>query len=101
MLPKLQAQGSRVLIFSQMARMLDILEDYCWYKGWKYCRIDGQTPHEDRDRQVQEYNAEGSEKFIFMLSTRWIIFSLFHFTSNFIHLSGLVVLGSTCTQQTW
>ena len=32
--------------------------------------LDGQTPHEDRDRQIQEYNAEGSEKFIFMLSTR-------------------------------
>ena len=38
LLPKLQAQGSRVLIFSQMARMLDILEDYCWFRGWKYCR---------------------------------------------------------------
>ena len=70
LLPKLQEQGSRVLIFTQMSRMLDILEDYCWYRGWKYCRIDGQTPHEDRDRQIQEYNAEGSEKFIFMLSTR-------------------------------
>merc|ERR1712130_787338 len=70
LLPKLQEQGSRVLIFTQMSRVLDILEDYCWYRGWKYCRIDGQTPHEDRDRQIQEYNAEGSEKFIFMLSTR-------------------------------
>ena len=70
LLPKLQEQGSRVLIFTQMSRILDILEDYSWYRGWKYCRIDGQTPHEDRDRQVQEYNAEGSDKFIFMLSTR-------------------------------
>ena len=35
-----------------------------------YSRIDGNTPHEDRDKQIQEYNAEGSEKFIFMLSTR-------------------------------
>jgi len=69
-LPKLQEQGSRVLIFTQMTRILDILEDYCWFRGHKYCRIDGQTPHEDRDRQIQEYNAEGSEKFIFMLSTR-------------------------------
>lgn len=70
LLPKLQEQGSRVLIFTQMSRVLDILEDYCWFRGWKYCRIDGQTPHEDRDRQIQEYNAEGSEKFVFMLSTR-------------------------------
>merc|ERR1712012_272063 len=70
LLPKLQEQGSRVLIFTQMTRILDILEDYCWFRGHKYCRIDGQTPHEDRDRQIQEYNADGSEKFIFMLSTR-------------------------------
>merc|ERR1711953_767597 len=69
-LPKLQEQGSRVLIFTQMTRILDILEDYCWYRGWKYCRIDGNTPHEDRDKQIQEYNKEGSEKFLFMLSTR-------------------------------
>ena len=40
--------GSRVLIFTQMTRILDILEDYCWYRKWKYCRIDGQTPHEVR-----------------------------------------------------
>merc|ERR1719445_1707451 len=69
-LPKLQEQGSRVLIFTQMTRILDILEDYCWFRGHKYCRIDGQTPHEERDTQIQAYNAEGSEKFVFMLSTR-------------------------------
>ena len=40
--------GSRVLIFTQMTRILDILEDYCWFRKWKYCRIDGQTAHEVR-----------------------------------------------------
>ena len=45
--------GSRVLIFSQMTRMLDILEDYCCWRGYQYCRIDGQTPHEER--QVPYY----------------------------------------------
>ncbi|XP_054738222.1 chromatin-remodeling complex ATPase chain Iswi [Anastrepha obliqua] len=70
LLPKLQAQGSRVLIFSQMTRMLDILEDYCLWRNYQYCRLDGQTPHEDRNRQIQEYNADNSSKFIFMLSTR-------------------------------
>ena len=70
LLPKLQSQDSRVLIFTQMTRVLDILEDYCWFRGHNYCRIDGQTPHEDRDAQIQEYNAPGSSKFIFMLSTR-------------------------------
>ncbi|KAK7788863.1 hypothetical protein R5R35_007891 [Gryllus longicercus] len=70
LLPRLQEQESRVLIFSQMTRMLDILEDYCHWRGFHYCRLDGQTPHEDRQRQINEYNAPGSEKFIFMLSTR-------------------------------
>merc|ERR1719183_2116599 len=50
--------------------MIDILEDYCNIRGFKYCRIDGQTSGDDRESQIQEYNAEGSEKFIFMLSTR-------------------------------
>lgn len=40
--------GSRVLIFSQMTRMLDILEDYCMWRNYGYCRLDGQTPHEER-----------------------------------------------------
>ena len=43
LLPKLQARDSRVLVFSQMTRLLDILEDYCLYRGYQYCRIDG-TP---------------------------------------------------------
>uniref|UniRef100_A0A0K0E265 Chromatin-remodeling complex ATPase chain Iswi n=1 Tax=Strongyloides stercoralis TaxID=6248 RepID=A0A0K0E265_STRER len=70
LLAKLKDQGSRVLIFSQMSRMLDLLEDYCWWRGYQYCRLDGQTSHEDRQRSIDEYNAPGSEKFIFMLTTR-------------------------------
>jgi Helicase conserved C-terminal domain len=38
--------------------------------GYKYCRIDGNTSGEDREMQIDAYNAEGSEKFIFLLSTR-------------------------------
>lgn len=70
LLPKLQSRGSRVLIFSQMTRMIDIMEDYCMYRGFQYCRIDGNTSGEDRESQIDEYNREGSEKFIFLLSTR-------------------------------
>lgn len=70
LLPKLQEQGSRVLVFSQMTRMLDILEDYCHWRCYNYCRLDGNTPHEDRQRQINEYNEPNSKKFIFMLSTR-------------------------------
>ncbi|CAD5232023.1 unnamed protein product [Bursaphelenchus xylophilus] len=70
LLAKLQKQGSRVLIFSQMSRMLDILEDYCVWRGHKYCRLDGQTAHDLRQSQIDEFNREGSEKFLFMLTTR-------------------------------
>lgn len=41
--------GSRVLIFSQMTRVLDILEDYCMWREFEYCRLDGNTPHEARE----------------------------------------------------
>ncbi|VDP46128.1 unnamed protein product [Echinostoma caproni] len=70
LLARLKEQGSRVLIFSQMTRLLDILEDYCLWRGHDYFRLDGQTRHEDRQVYIDEYNRPGSTKFIFMLSTR-------------------------------
>ncbi|KAH6613791.1 SNF2 family N-terminal domain-containing protein [Chaetomium sp. MPI-SDFR-AT-0129] len=70
LLKRMQSQDSRVLIFSQMSRLLDILEDYCVFRGYKYCRIDGSTAHEDRIAAIDEYNKPGSEKFIFLLTTR-------------------------------
>ena len=69
-LTRMKKQGSRVLIFSQMSRVLDILEDYCVFREHKYCRIDGSTAHEDRIAAIDEYNKPGSEKFIFLLTTR-------------------------------
>lgn len=70
MLRRLKAAGSRVLIFSQMSRMLDILEDYAVMRDWQYCRIDGQTEHADRIKAIDNYNDPGSEKFLFLLTTR-------------------------------
>lgn len=69
-LVRMKKQGSRVLIFSQMSRVLDILEDYCVFREHKYCRIDGSTAHEDRISAIDDYNKPGSEKFIFLLTTR-------------------------------
>mmetsp|Transcript_41985 Transcript_41985/g.48502 ORF Transcript_41985/g.48502 Transcript_41985/m.48502 type:complete len:1161 (+) Transcript_41985:146-3628(+) len=70
LLKKLKEKGSRVLIFCQMTRVLDILEDYCRFIGHQYCRIDGNTTGEMRDSQMDVFNAEGSSKFLFLLSTR-------------------------------
>ncbi|KAI8337177.1 SNF2 family N-terminal domain-containing protein [Chlamydoabsidia padenii] len=70
LLSRFKAQGSRVLLFSQMSRVLDILEDYCWWKGYEYCRIDGQTNQEERVDAIDDYNRPDSDKFIFLLTTR-------------------------------
>ncbi|KAK6122620.1 hypothetical protein DH2020_043635 [Rehmannia glutinosa] len=70
LLPKLKERDSRVLIFSQMTRLLDILEDYLMFRGYYYCRIDGNTGGEDRDAYIEAFNKPGSEKFVFLLSTR-------------------------------
>ncbi|XP_035548008.1 ISWI chromatin-remodeling complex ATPase CHR17 isoform X3 [Juglans regia] len=70
LLPKLKERDSRVLIFSQMTRLLDILEDYLLFRGYQYCRIDGNTGGEDRDASIDAFNKPGSEKFVFLLSTR-------------------------------
>lgn len=70
MLKKFKEAGSRVLIFSQMSRVLDILEDYCYFRDYNYCRIDGSTSHEDRIEAIDDYNAPDSDKFIFLLTTR-------------------------------
>ncbi|KAJ6848530.1 putative chromatin-remodeling complex ATPase chain isoform X1 [Iris pallida] len=70
LLPKLKERDSRVLIFSQMTRLLDILEDYSIFRGYEYCRIDGNTGGEDRDASIEAFNQPGSRKFIFLLSTR-------------------------------
>ena len=70
LLQRLKANGSRVLLFSQMSRMLDIFEDYCVWRGYEHCRIDGQTAHVDRIEAIDEFNRPGSDKFIFLLTTR-------------------------------
>jgi SWI/SNF-related matrix-associated actin-dependent regulator of chromatin subfamily A member 5 len=48
LLAKMKERGHRVLIFSQMTRMIDILEDYLISQGYQYCRIDGNTSYEVR-----------------------------------------------------
>ncbi|GAM25015.1 hypothetical protein SAMD00019534_081900, partial [Acytostelium subglobosum LB1] len=70
LLAKLKARGSRVLIFSQMARMLDILEDYMLYREYNYCRIDGSTDSQSRENYIEAYNEPDSKLFVFLLTTR-------------------------------
>lgn len=55
---------------TQMTRLLDILEDYLMFRGYQYCRIDGNTGGDDCDASIDAFNRPGSEKFVFLLSTR-------------------------------
>lgn len=70
MLHKLKEQGHRVLIFSQMTKMLDVLEDFLEYCGYKYERIDGGITGNDRQDAIDRFNAPGAQQFVFLLSTR-------------------------------
>lgn len=70
LLPALIAGGHRVLIFSQMSRMLDILEDYLSLRALRYCRIDGSVPQTERSQQIAQFNAPSSKIPVFLLTTR-------------------------------
>ncbi|KFM28455.1 ATP-dependent helicase BRM [Auxenochlorella protothecoides] len=69
LLVKLVATGHRVLLFSTMTRLLDLLEVYL-RRTMGYLRIDGTTALEDRERAIQAFNAPDSDAFVFLLSIR-------------------------------
>ena len=62
--------NNKVLIFSQMTTLLNILDDYCRYRQFSYLRMDGQTSSEDRDKRIEEFQNPNSDKWIFLISTR-------------------------------
>jgi chromodomain-helicase-DNA-binding protein 7 len=70
LLPRLKADGHRVLIFSQMVRCLDILEDYVVQKKYPYERIDGRVRGNLRQAAIDRYSKPGSDRFVFLLCTR-------------------------------
>ncbi|KAM4810238.1 chromodomain-helicase-DNA-binding protein 1 isoform 1-T1 [Rhinophrynus dorsalis] len=70
LLIRLRERGNRVLIFSQMVRMLDILAEYLKSRQFPFQRLDGSIKGEIRKQALDHFNAEGSEDFCFLLSTR-------------------------------
>uniref|UniRef100_A0A8B9JSA3 Snf2-related CREBBP activator protein n=1 Tax=Astyanax mexicanus TaxID=7994 RepID=A0A8B9JSA3_ASTMX len=69
LLRKLKTGGHRVLIFTQMTRMLDVLEQFLNYHGHIYLRLDGSTRVEQRQALMERFNAD-RRIFCFILSTR-------------------------------
>ncbi|KAH7108397.1 transcription regulator [Auriculariales sp. MPI-PUGE-AT-0066] len=70
LLTRLRADGHRVLIFSQMVRMLDILSDYMNLRSYPHQRLDGTVSSDVRKKSIAHFNAPGSNDFVFLLSTR-------------------------------
>lgn len=70
LLRSLFLKGHRVVLFSQFVTVLDILQDYCTMRGWKFCAFDGRSPRARRNYFVQQFNAPDSPYFIFLMSTR-------------------------------
>lgn len=69
LLRRLKSEGHRALIFTQMTKMLDILEAFINLYGYTYMRLDGSTQPEERQTLMQRFNTN-PKFFIFILSTR-------------------------------
>lgn len=69
LLPKLRNEGHKVLIFSQMVRMIDVIEEFCEFKKYPCSRLDGRVSGNDRQKSIDRFNKDPNA-FIFLLSTR-------------------------------
>ena len=69
LLPKLKADGHKVLIFSQFKLVLDLLQDMCYAAGWHAERLDGETSSAERQAGIDRFNTPG-QGFLYLLSTR-------------------------------
>jgi chromodomain helicase DNA binding protein 8/chromodomain-helicase-DNA-binding protein 7 len=70
LLKKLRTGGHKVLIFSQMTKCLDLIQDYLRAMKWGYERIDGGVRGELRQAAIDRFSAPGSDCFVFLLCTR-------------------------------
>lgn len=69
LLPKLRKEGHKILIFSQMVRMLDLIGEYCDFRNYPYERLDGRVRGTERQKSIDRFERE-PDSFLFLLSTR-------------------------------
>ena len=71
LLPRLRDEGRKLLIFSQMKRMLDLLQDYCALTHLPCERLDGSVAQKERQASIDRFQTGGrDEAFVFLLSTK-------------------------------
>lgn len=69
LLTRLKTEGHRVLIYSQMTKMIDLLEEYMWHRKHRYMRLDGSSKISARRDMVADFQSR-EDIFVFLLSTR-------------------------------
>ncbi|KAM9310004.1 DNA repair and recombination protein RAD54B [Pholidichthys leucotaenia] len=62
--------ADRVVVVSNYTQTLDLLQDLCEHTGYTFCRLDGQTPTNKRQRLVDSFNSPYSQSFLFLLSSK-------------------------------
>jgi len=72
LLPKLRQEGHKVLIFSQMVRMLDLISEYCEFRNFPYERLDGRVRGTDRQKSIDRFERDKNSFFVFAVDKgRW------------------------------
>jgi len=69
LLPKLRQEGHKILIFSQMVKMLDFIAEYCEFRSFPFERLDGRVRGTERQKAIDRFERE-KDSFLFLLSTR-------------------------------
>lgn len=69
LLMKLKQENHKCLVFTQMSKMLDILEYFMNLHSFTYLRLDGSTSINDRQVRMDKFNND-KKIFCFILSTR-------------------------------
>ena len=70
LLPRLRKEGHKVLVFSQMVKVLNLIEDYLVDKRYPYERIDGNVRGDLRQAAIDRFSKPDSDRFVFLLCTR-------------------------------
>ncbi|KAL7721116.1 Chromodomain helicase hrp1 [Entamoeba marina] len=70
LLPKLYEDHHKVLIFSQLKKVLDVIQKYLEYRSYTYERLDGSVRANDRQNSIDRFMNPEMNRFVFLLCTR-------------------------------
>ena len=70
LLAKLRKEGHRVLIFSQFVMMLEVIQDYLYWRKYPFEYLSGNVASDERQRSVDRFQDPNHDAFVFLISTR-------------------------------